>query len=365
MKISYIANIRLPTEKAHGIQIMKMCEAFALRGHEVQLIVQKRNNPILQNPFDYYSIDPIVQSKISITYITSPNLIFLGKIGFWIQAWLFSELASIYIRRNHLDVVYSRDYIVLLNMFFIHKNLVWEAHRGEEGFAIRWLLKKAKLVSITWGLAHIYEKLTNKILIAPDGVDLKTFTGVPSQEECRKKLGLPENKNIALYCGHLYDWKGAQYLADAALGFNNYELAVFVGGTEKDVKDFTQKNKNNDNILVVGRKSHSEISFYLKSANVLVLPNSGKEKISSQYTSPLKLFEYLASGTPIISSDLPSLREVLNEKTAIFFTPDDSKSLFVAVKKVFMNGFTTDALKEVQEYSWEKRADKIVNFIKP
>lgn len=365
MKICYIANVRIPTEKAYGIQIMKMCEAFALLGHEVDLILPKRQNPITQSAFDFYNIRPEARERITIHYISSINLMSLGKIGFWLQSWWFAEAASIHMRRKYPDAVYSRDPIVLCNMFLIHKNLVWEAHRGELGFAVKTLLKKAKLVSISWGLAHLYENFTKKILVAPDGVDLGQFMIGEDKDSCRKKVGFPTVKKIALYCGHLYDWKGAQYLADAALKFTNYELAVFVGGTDRDIEDFRRKNKDNQRILIIGRKPHSEIPFYLKAADVVVLPNSAKETISSHYTSPLKLFEYLASGTPIVASDLPSLREILNEKTAVFFEPDSSDSLYDAVKYVFASGFNSEAEQEVEHYTWDKRAEKIIQFIQP
>lgn len=366
MKICYIANIRLPTEKAHGIQIMKMCEAFALLDHEVDLIVPKRNNnPITESAFDFYKIKPEARERIKIQYISSINLISLGKIGFWLQAWWFAEAASIKMRQDRPDVVYSRDPIILLNMYLIHKNLVWEAHRGETGTLVKILLRKAKLVAISLGLGHLYEKMTQKILIAPDGVDVEQFMISEDKEACRRKVGFPKEKKVALYCGHLYDWKGAQCLADAARGFTNYEVAVFVGGTDKDIEAFRNRNKDNPHILIVGRKPHSDIPVYLKAADALILPNSAKEKISKFYTSPMKLFEYMASGTPIIASDLPSLQEILNEKTAVFFTPDDSGALREAIKYIFENGFTTTALHDVQHYTWEKRAQKIVEFIKP
>jgi glycosyltransferase involved in cell wall biosynthesis len=168
---------------------------------------------------------------------------------------------------------------------------------------------------------------------------------------------------VALYCGHLYGWKGAQTFADAAMRFTNYQLAVFVGGTDWDLEDFKEKNKNNSHILVLGRKPHTEIPLYLKAADVLVLPNSAQYKLSSHYTSPLKLFEYMASGTPIVASDIPSLREVLNERTAVFFEADNPVSLHEAVKSVFERGFETESLNEVKHYTWEKRAQKIANFI--
>ncbi len=188
MKISYIANIRLPTEKAHGIQIMRMCEAFALEGHIVELIVPRRDNPIKDNPFDFYSIHPEARKNFSISYLPSVSLLSWGKIGFWLQSSVFAEMAALHMRKNRPDVVYSRDFIILTNMILIHPNLVWEAHQGEDNWFVKLLLKKAKLVSITWGLAHLYQNYTKKILIAPDAVDLTEFDIQISRDDCRKKL---------------------------------------------------------------------------------------------------------------------------------------------------------------------------------
>lgn len=120
---------------------------------------------------------------------------------------------------------------------------------------------------------------------------------------------------------------------------------------------------------MVGHRPHQEIPYWLKAADVLVLPNSAKEKISRFYTSPLKLFEYMASGTPIVASDLPSIREVLNEKNAVLVKPDSPEFLTAGIMKVLENPYLSDkiskqAFQDVQNYTWEKRAEKILRFIK-
>lgn len=373
MKICYIANVRFPTEKAHGIQIMKMCEAFALHGHDVELIVSKRRNPITQDPFEYYAIDSVARGKIQIRYISSPNLLVFGKIGFWIQTWIFAEMASLRMRMSYPDVVYSRDQTVLLNMIFIHPNLVWEAHQGGKTFTIRTLLKKAKLVTISQGLLDLYSKYvgdSSRTLVAHDAVDLTQFSIRLSSLECRKKVGLPLERKIALYCGHLYDWKGAQIFADAAREFAPGQMGVFVGGTDKDIGVFREKNKDNKNILILGRKAHSDIPLYLKAADVLVLPNSAKKEISNLYTSPLKLFEYMASGQPIVASDIPSLREVLDNTMSCLVVPDDARVLVKGITHLFdypelAQRLGAEAFKKVQGYTWERRAALIEVFIRP
>ena len=63
MKLSYVADIRLPTEKAHGAQIMKTCEAFSLNGIDTELIIPWRFNRLKDDPFRYYNI----RTKFKIT----------------------------------------------------------------------------------------------------------------------------------------------------------------------------------------------------------------------------------------------------------------------------------------------------------
>lgn len=349
---------------------MKMCEAFALEGHHVELMVAKRTNPITENPFEYYAIKPEARANFTISFLPSSDLLSWGKVGFWIQSLLFALSAAWHLRKNQPDVIYSRDYIILVCMFF-HPNLVWEAHQGENNWLVRILLKKAKLVAITYGLVELYAKYLKTLkytLVAPDAVDLEEFKVDISRDECKKKLGLPLNKKIALYWGHLYDWKGAQSLADASDFFNNYEIALIVGGHERDIADFQSRNRTKQRLLIMGKRPRNEIALFMKAADVLVLPNSGKEKISSHYTSPLKLFEYMASGTPIAASDLPSLREILNERNAVFFIPDNPRSLHTAVKSIFDNPafgreIGAKAYEDVQHFTWGKRAQKILTFI--
>ena len=105
-----------------------------------------------------------------------------------------------------------------------------------------------------------------------------------------------------------------------------------------------------------------------QAADVLVVPNSAKFDISRLYTSPLKLFTSMTSGVPIVASDLPSLREIVDERTAIFFSPDSSDSLRSAILKIkndkeLAQTIAKNATIEVQKYSWINRAQKILDTI--
>ena len=367
-KLIYIADIRLPTEKAHGIQIMKMCEAFARQGQEVLLWVPRRHTPITEDPFLYYQVERNFQIK----YVTCLDLTRFGVIGFFFQTTTFAINVfwkSLFEARASF---FSRDPYITLLLKLGGKNVAWEAHMGHINKAINLLIKlKVKMVHITYGLFDFYKSHgapEKDMIVASDAVDIDQFNLQLSKQEAREKVGFAKDEKIVLYTGHLYSWKGADTLAEAAKILGDTIRVVFVGGTDHDIASFTQKYGETKNITMVGKKPHKDIPMYLRGADVLVIPNSAKEDISRLYTSPMKLFEYMASGTPIIASNLPSLREVIDGDTSFLFEPDNAVDLATKIETVFQNSLdsqkkATVAFEKVQGYSWDNRAKHILTFL--
>ena len=144
-KIIYIANVRLPTEKAHGIQIMKMCQAFANQGIDVELVIPWRFNEIKQDIFEYYGI----KKNFKIRKIFSIDLISLNipRIGFWIQSISFAKLAFIYLLFKKADVIYTRDNFFLYWLSLFRDNFVCEVHIPSR--YLFWYKRFNKLIVIT------------------------------------------------------------------------------------------------------------------------------------------------------------------------------------------------------------------------
>ena len=371
MKIAYIQNVRIPTERAHGIQIMKMCEALARLGHDVELIVPRRSNLLKENPFDYYGI----RKTFKIRKLPCLDLIPLNKyghLGLWVESISFLFFVLLDRPFKKADIVYTRDKF-LLPLSFFSKNFIYEAHPFPRNYLLYSLfLKRLKgMVVITQKLKELFIKRgipQNRILVAADGVDSEKFDIKEAKEECRRKLNLPQDKKTVLYTGHLYQWKGATVLLEAAREMQNV-LFVFVGGAREDVASFKQKTQGFNNVAIIGHRPYGEIPYWLKSADVLVLPNSGKEEISQYWTSPMKMFEYMAARRPIIASDLPSIREILSAENAVLVEPDNPEALARGIKEALQNHQLSDkisarAFQDVQQYTWQKRVEKILKSLR-
>ncbi len=144
--------------------------------------------------------------------------------------------------------------------------------------------------------------------------------------------------------------------------------SFFVGGIERDIESFKRQFGDDPRIKIIGHRPHTEIPRWLSAADILVLPNSGTSDISRLYTSPLKLFEYMAADRPIVASDLPSIREILSEDLAYLARPDDVEDLARAIKQALADGEGSQArahraYETVQQYSWDARAKRILDMM--
>ncbi|MBI4049953.1 MAG: glycosyltransferase [Candidatus Doudnabacteria bacterium] len=174
MRIIYLDSGRLPTEKAHGLQIMKMCEAFAAGGAEVELVISSRKNPGAGDPFEYYQ----VKRNFEITRLWSLDLVnIVSKYGSWLSRLSFIFTAKRYLKSQRYDVLYLREH--MSGLFF--RNFVLELHILPQKIRradLKIWQKARKLVVLT---SHTKKLLVEhgipegKILVAPDAVEAAKF----------------------------------------------------------------------------------------------------------------------------------------------------------------------------------------------
>lgn len=378
-KLIYIANIRLPTEKAHSLQIMKMCEAFAVCGVDVELVVpDKRNNLGEYKLFEYYG----VKTHFKIRKIPSTDFLGrtrrFGRLFYRVDLLTFLFNLCLVSGFEKASVIYSRDTILFLPFTGKSHKLLAEIHSLPERqyFFLKLLRRASGIITVTQYLKKILVEFgleEKRVIVAPDGVDIEAFNLPLSKMEARQKLVLPEDKILLGYAGMLKTMGMEKGIATALESLKtlpkNISL-VLVGGHPADVEFYKKSAKNldlEDRVVFVGRVAPNMVPLYLKSFDLVIAPFP-ENKHYRYFMSPLKLFEYMASGVPIIASDLPSLREVIDESMAYFFEPDDSKSLARTIEYVLAHqeeahGKAMQSLEKVKEYSWNLRAKKIIKFI--
>ena len=388
MKLLYLANNRIPSEKANSLQIMQSCAAFARQGAEVSLVVPHRLQPKVMrgvgDPFAYYGIEKrfSIERLPCIDFLeTAPSR--LQPAAFALQAASFAAMAGIHLLSKRGRLCYTRDPLsaVLLSAApsSVRMSSVYEAHTfprqgPKRSLHLRATGRLGGVVCITHGLAGEYAAGgidPKRIMVAADAVDLARFSNLPSRSEARRETGLPQAARVICYAGHLYGWKGVRTLALASRHLPEGYLICIVGGTEEDLTGFRRflQEERLDRVLATGHVTPDRVPAYLAAADVLALPNSARSETSARFTSPMKLFEYMAAGRPIVASRLPSLQEVLRDgENAVLVEPDDpialAKGLVAVAEDEEMAGrLARTAQAEVQGRTWDARAGEILFFL--
>ena len=288
-----------------------------------------------------------------------------------------------YAKSQGITLIYSREYSILFMMFLYNKLFfrlplvfVLEVHEVYKDFRFAFMLRRcAHIFCLTGGLAEDLRSLFDvqgPITILPDGVNIKDFSITTNRQELRNKFGLPQDAHLVTYVGSvgIYSWKGVDVLLDSLQKVKTSPVHALIVGVKAEELEELRLKYAGFPVTFLGWMGRVEVAELMHLSDALVLPNKRGSIVSERYTSPMKLFEYMASGVPIIASDLPSVREVLNEENAFLIVPNDPEVLACAIDHVVENPSdgvrrSTVMRTDVQRYSWEKRADSIIVALFP
>ena len=375
-----MTNARLPTEKAHGLATVKLCEAFAQHGINVVIFAPRRMNPLQQDFYDYYR----VQRNFRVCFLPSIDFLWLGfgkRFFFLVQLFSFSVMAALWLGirygfSGHLrdTIIFSHDHIPLFFASFFSPKIFYDIHHyPEDSLFYRRVLERASGIAVQtrWKIQRLHEDFgvpAEKVVYWPNGTDIGRFDIPLTKVEARVRLGLRQDEKIVLYTGQLFPWKGVSTLIRAAGSLSDI-LVYIVGGEAEEVERLRIENLKIKNLRFVGHRPWAEIPLWLKAADVLVLPNTGREKVSRFYTSPMKLFEYMASGRPIVASDIPSICEIVDETMVFFATADDPESFAQVIQQTLnrpgeARSRVEKSLAEVKKYTWDARAERILSHMR-
>jgi len=369
MKIIAIAGSRIPSGTANSIQVMKTCQALTQLGHELTLLVP---GAAVDQTWESLAVFYGLQSHFKVEWLP-------GKSRRW-----FSWRAVQRARKLQPDFIYvwmpqSAVFGLLFGM-----PVIFEVHIQPSGLlGPAWhrlfarLPGRKRLVSITRALQQVLEMehgvslFPEQVVIAPNGVDLERFASLPDPETARRQLGLPQALTVVC-SGHLYAGRGADLFLALAQGEPQVQF-LWVGGRPEDVKEWRRQAKRHglNNVTFTDFVTNKELPLYQAAANILLMPygrsiagSSGGD--SAAIASPMKMFEYMAAGRAIMTSDLPVIREVLNETNAVFCPPEDVRSWQEALEDLLADpgrcaGLARQARLDVEKYTWLERVKKVLS----
>jgi glycosyltransferase involved in cell wall biosynthesis len=388
IRLAYIADMRMPTERAHGVQIVRMCEAFEAAGYHGTLFYPRRRGNSLRGedikryynifrPFELEEVRSVDLTRL-IRFLPEGRLANAARL---LDLMSFGWASTRRALKRPYDLYYTRDWPVA--WWAVRRNLptVFEAHSVPPSDRFRKMIGRMiahgtlrLVVAITEGVKQGLVELgapSKRVLVAPDGVRLEDYASDIGRAEARNQLGLDPNVSVVLYTGSLFHYKGVYVLAEAAQALPSAQV-VLLGGSPRDVKALRRHVKvaGLSNVRVWGAVPPAEVPVFQAAADVVVAPNTADEELSARFTSPLKLFEYMAARRPIVASDLPSLREVLkHERNALLVPPGDPAGLAASVGRLLNEQGLADKLvetaaKDVQQYTWERRVQHILAAVK-
>lgn len=384
-KMIYVANVRIPTERAHGKQIIKSCEALVEKGVNLELwLPERRQIEIFRRiePFDFYGC----RKKFRIRKFPTLDFItgsygrppFLDLFFYFLQELTF---VTSLLKENIDGIIYSRCLTAALLVKLVRGGRVYyEAHNVSPTPILRRLqLHLLRLldgvVVVSPGIRRAYkEKQTNNFMVIPNGVDPHEFEfSSKSSTISRQSLNIHKDEHLILYAGSISQNKGAFDLLLAAKKLANKKCKiVFLGpANPPQITRFEQliHQEKISNVINLGFVRPSLVAQYVFLADVLVLPTRSDDHFSREITCPIKLFEYMASGKPIIATNTPAHREFLvDRKNAVLVAADDPEKLASGIALILKNErlarrIGLNAKKTSYQFTWETRGRRIANFL--
>jgi len=363
MRLAYLADSVIPSRAANSIQVMKMCSAFSDH-HAVTLMVPKRQ-PAATAPteiFSYYGVKPSFEMRLLM-----PRQKRLQRLT-WVhgagEVW-----------RRRCNLIYSRSLVLGERVNRLTRvPVIFEAHKpvraaDQDRFAT--LIDRPsfrRLVVISRALRDhfltLYPQLEGRVLVAHDAAEEPPADLIPRPLRRKGRL-------VVGYCGQLLMGRGVDIIIALAKSMPEVDFHV-VGGEEADLEYWRKESGGPDNLIFHGFCPPSQAQCYIAAFDVALAPyqrqlqTSGGRADTAKWMSPLKIFEYMSAGKPIVSSDHPVLQEVLIDGVnSLLCPPDDVNAWRQAVQHLadasVRHRLSMQARSDFKtEFTWTRRAQKVI-----
>lgn len=369
MKVVYIARTELPSQSANGIHVAKLCDEFNQQVDEFLCILNGvYSEEKLQRIKESYGLSDIFKI-LGVSNIKNSKQ----------SAYRFASEACKIIRKYKPDKVITRDPITaFMSVLIFQKETVLDIHgdlrhlcgRGYHLFKFSILKNNKRFhpVGITNALKLYYEAeygfKKDKMLVIPDGVTLSDY------ELDSDSLGSDICNDLPKigFAGSFKKDKGIDTIAKLSQTMLNVVFCI-AGGTREQAEEEIGL-KFSENTIFYGYLESKDIPKFITSMDILLLPNREKQNCNGEeigkFTSPIKMFEYMASGVPIVASNVSALREVLDKNNSwLVDNAEDIEEWKEVIEQAISNKEASmkkliNARQDVQEYTWKRRAEKMI-----
>ncbi len=380
MKILYVGHTRFPTEKAHGRQIAEVCGAMAGLGHAVTLVTPGVRTPITETPFTYYGIPQNFSWKRTESFDALHHPFIPQFLAFMIGIHSFRRTLRSFLSGNQFDLLYCRSHVVLPVLLASKIPTIIELHTlphsGKRSF-VNLCNRCARVVCLTTPMRDELVSLgvhADHIVVEGDAVRFSELRSVPPLTELKERF---VSSPVIGYVGSLVARnsleKGVGELIRAFAIMKGWGISfrgLIVGGPDSWKKRYEEDagrlGLSGDIIIFTGHVPASSVSSFLQKCDLLVYPApASRHPYFLRDTSPLKIFEYMAAGKPIVTADLPPIHDVLDSTTATFFRPGDPKDLAESIRRVLAepdvsHAKAARARARVEQHTWERRMERIL-----
>lgn len=371
MKVYYVANFYMPFDKAYGIQLAKMCEALIEEGADLTLVVPSRGPQTSLREFYGLRVD------IPTIWLPTLNLAEYERFGYFCMSlsFSFSYLVFLWYKRliGERFVLYTIDSDCYSSsaLAFIPSPIFSEMHGGKPStLATRLLFSRIRGIIainriIIEDLKAVFPRARARYIAEPNGVDLAMFAP-KDKGQARAALGLPSDAKIVLYAGRFYSWKGLEIIPRAAALTPEIRWQI-VGDTREKFASVV-KEPLPPNVYFAGSRPYSEMPLWNAASDAVLVLGTKRNEQSYRWTSPMKLFEHMAAGRPILASNTPAISGAVSGGEVLLYEPDNAKDLADKAREAVAGGDTIDKLvsgatRAVQRLAWNERAKRVIHFI--
>jgi glycosyltransferase involved in cell wall biosynthesis len=373
MRILYISDSSIPSFSANSIHVMKMCQAWAELGHDITLVGKLTNAslPNVQDVFSFYGIGTPFKLEV-FPFIAFPGS---GRV--------YNLMLPLKLLRKY-DLLYTRSIYAAFWCTIVGKKFVFEVHEPYDTknrwlkFMFNRISKSGCLIKFVTISDALKQYLTGTLRIGSQRISV-AHDGADPLDPSSARPPLAGSGGIRVgYTGSLLKGKGMEIIIPLSSACTGFEFHI-VGGKSADVEAMkAQLPPGQGNVIFYGNVPHRDIPGYLLQFDILIAPylrgvfvkSATDSNNIAMWMSPLKIFEYMSSGKPILTSDLPVLKEILRHReNAYLCDPGDVASWKEGLSALSGDPALARTLGENAKrdftnlYTWKSRAANILNSI--